>query len=220
MPDASLPEGRPRLSPALLLRKLGETLGAFHFRLWLVDLILAPIPLLVGKRFRAGMYRVAGFRIGADSKFLDRITVDALCNPYPNLWIGRRSQVGIGCHFSLNSSVTIGDNVILGHYVRIITDTHEIGPAARRCGERVPQPVSIEDGVWVASNVMILPGVTIGSGSVIASGAVVARDIPPNSLAAGVPARVLRRLPEDAGPWTRNLVISEFEEDPVGVRRA
>lgn len=220
MPDTLFPDERPRLTPGLLLRKVGETFGAFHFKLWLADLLLAPLPLLIGKRFRANVYRLAGFQVGADSKFLDRVVIDALCNPYPNLRIGRRSQVGIGCHFSLNSSVTIGNNVILGHYARIITDTHAIGPAGRRCGERLPQPVMIEDGVWVASNVMILPGVTVGAGSVIASGAVVARDIPPNSLAAGVPAKVLRRLPEDVGPWTRNLVISEFEEGPISARRA
>ena len=86
-----------------------------------------------------------------------------------NLSIGRRSQVGIGCHFSLNAPVTIGDNVVFGHYVRIITDTHEIGPGRRRCGERVPLPVTIGDGVWIASDVTILPGVIVGAGSVVAA---------------------------------------------------
>ena len=167
--------------------------------------------MLVGKRFRAMVYRLAGFRIGRDSKFLDRATFDTLGNPYSNLSIGRRSQVGIGCHFSLNAPVTIGDNVIFGHYVRIITDTHVIGPGHRRCGERVPLPVSIEDGVWVASDVTILPGVTIGAGSVVASGSVVTRDVPPNSLVGGVPAAVLRELPEGAASWAREAALREAE---------
>lgn len=187
---------RPRLGLRLLGRKVAEALRAFHLKLWLVDLLLGPLPILVGKRFRAGLYRLVGFRIGSDSKFLDRATFDALCNPYPNLRIGQRSQVGIGCHFSLNAPVTVGDDVVFGHYVRIITDTHELGPSIRRCGERIPLPVVVEDGVWLASNVVLLPGVTIGRGSVVASGAVVSRDVPPNCIVGGVPARVLRTLPE------------------------
>jgi maltose O-acetyltransferase len=59
----------------------------------------------------------------------------------------------------------------------------------------VARPVSIEDGAWIAARVTILPGVTIGRGTVVAAGAVVTRDVPPNTLAAGVPARVKRELP-------------------------
>jgi maltose O-acetyltransferase len=201
----------PRLGLGLLRRKVGEALRAFHFKLWLVNLLLAPLPILVGKRLRAMLYRLAGFRIGADSKFLDRATFDALCNPYPNLSIGRRSQVGIGCHLSLNAPVTIGDDVIFGHYVRIITDTHLVGPSRRRCGERLPLPVAIEDGVWLASNTTVLPGVTIGRGSIVSCGAVVTRSVPPNSVVAGVPARVVRQLPLESptdGPSALDLTAA------------
>jgi len=204
-------EGALRLSPGLLRRKTAETLVAFHFKLWLANLLLAPLPVLVGKRFRAMAYRLAGLRIGRDSKFLDRAVFDTLGNPYANLSIGRRSQIGIGCHFSLNAPVTIGDNVIFGHYVRVITDTHVIGPGHRRCGERIPMPVSIGDGVWVASDVTILPGVTIGAGSVVASGSVVTRSVPPNSLVGGVPAEVLRELPEEASEWVHGAALKEAE---------
>ncbi|MGD0765945.1 MAG: acyltransferase [Dehalococcoidia bacterium] len=207
--DAPGAEERLRLTPDLLRRKSAEALGAFHFKLWLANLLLAPLPVLVGKHFRADIYRLAGFRIGAGSRFFDRATFDALCNPYPNLRIGRRSQVGIGCHFSLNAPVTIGDNVVFGHYVRIITDTHAIGPTHRRCAERIPLSVTIEDGVWIASAVTILPGVTIGAGSVVASGAVVARSVPPNSLVGGVPAQVLRELPAGAAVRRRELLLAE-----------
>ena len=200
-------EETARLSPELVRRKTAETLGAFHFKLWLANLVLAPLPVLVGKRFRAMVYRLAGFRIGRDSKFLDRATFDTLGDPYANLTIGRRSQVGIGCHFSLNAPVTIGDNVIFGHYVRIITDTHVIGPGRRRCGERIPLPVTIEDGVWVASDVTVLPGVVIGAGSVIASGSVVTRSVPPNSLVRGVPAEVLRELRDEDGATAREEAL-------------
>jgi maltose O-acetyltransferase len=192
------PDEAIRITPALLRRKTAEALGAFHFKLWLANILLAPLPLLIGKHLRAAVYSLAGLRIGGNSKFLGNATFDALGDPYANFRMGRRSQVGIGCHFSLNAPVDIGDNVVFGHYVRIITDTHELGPAMRRCGERQPLPVRIEDGVWIASNVTVLPGVTIGSGSVVASGAVVTRSVPANSLVGGVPATVLRELTEAA----------------------
>jgi maltose O-acetyltransferase len=199
------------LTPALLRRKTRETLVAFHFKLWLANLFVAPLPLLVGKRLRAEAYRLAGFKIGKGSKFLGRPVFDALENPYPNLAIGRRSQIGIGCHLSLNAPVTIGDDVVFGHYVRIITDTHDIGPGQRRCGERIPLPVAIGDGVWIASDVTILPGVTVGPGCVIAAGSLVSRSLPANSLAAGVPARVVRELPRER-PRQRS-----YNEIEVGV---
>lgn len=189
---------RPPLTPALLRRKVMEELRAFHFKLWLVNLLLRLLPMNAGRRLRALLYRLAGFRIGADCKFLDRAIFDTHENPYPRLILGRRVQIGIGCHFSLNSTVTLGDDVVFGHYVRILTDTHLLGPEARRCGERVAFPVTVEDGVWVASNVTILPGVTIGRGSVVAAGAVVREDVHPNALVAGVPARVVRNLLDQA----------------------
>jgi len=185
---------RPPLTPALLRRKVMEELRSFHLKLWVVNLLLRLLPINVGAHLRALFYRLAGFRIGADCKFLDRATFDTGENPYPRLILSRRVQIGIGCHFSLNGTVTLGDNVVLGHYVRILTDTHLLGPEARRCGERVALPVTVEDGVWIASNVTILPGVTIGRGSVVAAGAVVRDDVRPNSLVAGVPARVVRAL--------------------------
>ena len=81
--------------------------------------------------------------------------------------------------------------------VIIITDDHEIGPPWHRCGDRVARPVVIEDGVWIGARVTLLPGVTIGRGSVVAAGAVVNKDVPPNTLVGGVPARILRTLPGD-----------------------
>jgi acetyltransferase-like isoleucine patch superfamily enzyme len=58
----------------------------------------------------------------------------------------------------------------------------------------VRAPITIEDGVWIASRVTLLPGVTVGTGAVVAAGAVVRRDVPPHTLVGGVPSRVLRDL--------------------------
>jgi maltose O-acetyltransferase len=78
--------------------------------------------------------------------------------------------------------------------VEFITGSHEIGGASRRAGTKVAKRILIGDGCWIGAGTRILGGVRIGEGVVVAAGAVVTRDIPPNTLAAGVPARAKRNL--------------------------
>lgn len=107
--------------------------------------------------------------------------------------IGRRCFVNRDSY--IRSFVTIGDDVLIGPFVHLNTDSHRIGPPEKRGGTVYREPIVIEDGVWIGGDVTIIGGVTIGRGSVIASGAVVVSDIPPDSLAGGVPARVIKQLP-------------------------
>jgi acetyltransferase-like isoleucine patch superfamily enzyme len=69
-----------------------------------------------------------------------------------------------------------------------------MGSRERRYAGLEALPVTIGAGVWVGARAMIMPGVTIGDGAVIAAGAVVTKDVPPNTLVAGVPARIVREL--------------------------
>ena len=93
----------------------------------------------------------------------------------------------------------IGDRVAIATNVTIVVDSNanqsRLGdlPYVREHLTKTA-PVVIEDDVWLGTNVVILPGVTIGRGAIIGAGAVVAQDVPPFSVAAGVPARVIRRL--------------------------
>ena len=87
---------------------------------------------------------------------------------------------------------------MVGPHVRIYTAQHEMGGHERRFGPGFePQPVVIEDGAWIATGVVILPGVTIGRGSVVSAGSVVSRDVSPDTLVSGAPAKVVRELPKD-----------------------
>ena len=110
--------------------------------------------------------------------------------------------------------VTIGDNVMFGANVTIATPVHPL-LADERAIQQYPdgyydleyaKPITIEDGVWLASGVIVNGGVTIGKNSVIASGSVVTRDIPEGVIAAGVPCRVIRKLtPQDSVKFKKEL---------------
>lgn len=111
----------------------------------------------------------------------------------PDLEIGDNSGVGVNC--KLSGPISIGKNVMMGPECIIYTTGHNHDrtdiPMIEQ-GMSEPKPVRIGDDVWIGSRVVILPGVSIGDGSVIGTCAVVTKDIPPYSVAGGVPAKVLK----------------------------
>jgi maltose O-acetyltransferase len=113
---------------------------------------------------------------------------------------GRRVRIGEGTFINYDvfidnaAAVHIGSRVSFGQGVRVVTGTHEIGTDDRRAGAYTSAPVRVEDGAWVGAYATLLPGVTVGSGAMVAAGALVTKDVPPDTLVAGVPAVVLRRL--------------------------
>ncbi|MFM7319960.1 MAG: acyltransferase [Armatimonadota bacterium] len=148
------------------------------------------LPYLSAPVFRTRLLRRAGISIGPATVFLGPVRI----------WGGAPLTVGAECTINgpvainCDAAVTIGDRVHIGNDVAIITVGHDIGPHAHRCGTVTSSPVTIENGCWIAAGAMLLPGVTVGAGSVVAAGAVVAKDVPPDSLVGGVPAKVLRTL--------------------------
>lgn len=121
----------------------------------------------------------------------------------PGLTLGDRSGIGIRCE--IYGQVTIGRDVMMGPEVVIYTCGHRFDrtdiPMMDQ-GSTGMNPVTIGNDVWIGRRAIILPGVTISDGCVIGAGAVVTKDIPPYSIAAGVPATVRksrRRLSEDSG---------------------
>lgn len=107
---------------------------------------------------------------------------------------------GIGINARINGTCSIGRHVMMGTDVVIITRNHAFDrtdiPMMEQ-GFEQERPVVIGDDVWIGDRVIILPGVTVGNGSILAAGAVVTRDVPPYSIVAGVPAKVIRnRLDE------------------------
>jgi serine acetyltransferase len=155
------------------------------------------LPQQAFNRTRTALVRAAGVRIGAHSLILGPIRITGLGDPCPLLTIGEHTMITGPLHVDLGAPVTIGDWVRLGHDVTLLTINHEIGTAWLRSGTSFGGKIEIGRGAWIASRVTVLPGVTIGQSSVVAAGSVVVRDVPENTLVAGVPARVVRRLTAD-----------------------
>lgn len=109
-----------------------------------------------------------------------------------NISIGKRVFINSGCKFQDQGGITIGDDVLVGHNCVIATINHAMDPDRR--ADMTVAPVTIGDKVWIGANVTILQGVTIGEGAIIAAGAVVNRDVPPRTIAGGLPARILKHL--------------------------
>lgn len=138
------------------------------------------------------------FHIRGEAVFGDRFT--ALGDPLAvRISVEDGARLTVGDHVAVNCGVTIdvwhdvciGNMVMIAPNVSVIDDNrHELEPGAPLSNG----PIVIEDNVWIAANVTILSGVTIGSGSVIAGHSVVTQDVPPNSLAGGTPARVIKSL--------------------------
>jgi FkbH-like protein len=115
----------------------------------------------------------------------------SLCTgPGATLAIGHRAVINFGVGLEAHASVTIGDGVSIGPYC-VIDDS-----AASTVTP--PQPITIGDGCWLASRVVVMPGSTIGHGSVVTAGSVVDGDVPPRVVFGGVPARLIRHLDADA----------------------
>ena len=131
---------------------------------------------------------------------------------------GCHTRIGAHCFMNFNftvqddAMVTIGDHNSFGPNVTIVTPLHPMLAQERRglvCSDNVERflcyakPVTIGNDCWFGANVVVCPGVTIGDNCVIGAGSVVTRDIPANSFAAGVPARVIRTITEQES--VRNL---------------
>ena len=109
-----------------------------------------------------------------------------------NIRVGRNVFVNHACEFMDRGGITIGDDVLIGPKVNLVTVNHPLDPARRHstwCA-----PISIRRGAWLGAAVSVMPGVTIGENAVVAANAVVSRDVPDNTVVGGIPARVIKNV--------------------------
>nr|WP_280524085.1 sugar O-acetyltransferase [Helicobacter aurati] len=111
-----------------------------------------------------------------------------------NIKVGKNFFMNQACTFMDRGGITIGDDVFIAPKVCLTTINHDFNPYNRQA--TFCKPIVIGDRVWIGINVTICPGVTIGENSVIAAGAVVTKDVPPNVIVGGNPARVIKSIEE------------------------
>lgn len=150
---------------------------------------------------------------GRGSKIYSSVRMDT--PPYRRFSLGRQSVIEsyccinnavgdviigdytrIGIHNTIIGPVTIGNHVNLAQSITVTALNHNFDDANKRIDEQgvsTSQTV-IDDDVWIGANAVILSGVTIGTHSVVAAGAVVTKDVPPHSLVAGVPAKIIKKI--------------------------
>lgn len=138
------------------------------------------------------------FRAGGDVEFGDGVSlvgtlvpIEIVSHEGSHISIGEHTFINYGASITAYREVRIGRHCLLGHHLRII-DRNEYGIEQREIAPPAA-PVLIEDHVWIGAHVIILPGVRIGRNSAIGAGSVVTKDVPPNCLVVGNPARVLRQ---------------------------
>jgi len=170
----------------------GWTLG-WELRRW-GKVIISRVPGGFGSMLRRVFYGFAS--CGKDCLLLENVWVE-----YPEgLTIGEHVNIARGVIINAAGGVTIADWVLLGPDVIIYSQDHVFDgievPISMAHDKRAP--IHIGEAAWIASRAIITAGVSIGAGAVVAAGAVVTRDVPPYTLVAGVPARVIREriMPE------------------------
>jgi len=142
-----------------------------------------------------------------DQKRVHELMCDILGKPLPEsttllppLYIDYGKPVTIGedcfiqqcCTFFGRGGITIGNGVFIGPKVNLITINHDVNPANRSA--TYGRPIVIEDKVWIGINSTILPGVRIGHGAIIGAQSVVTHDVPPMTIVAGNPARIIKKI--------------------------
>jgi acetyltransferase-like isoleucine patch superfamily enzyme len=177
--------------------RIGRRFGAFGRG----SIICFPANTIMNERY---------IRIGEHTMIGPGITLSAgmvpgqRCITDPVVSIGSRCLVGKGSGIVAHLHVAIGDDVWTGHHVYITDQNHgyeDVGLPISR--QSMPErPVSIGDGSWLGHGTIVLPGATIGRHVVVGANSVVTGDLPDFSVAAGTPARVLRRYDPERG-WYR-----------------
>lgn len=151
-----------------------------------------------GIAYSARLYHPRTTRVDPSALINHRVTIHS---PEQRVTIGAYSQINFNTVILGGSGVTIGDRVMIGPNCTLAASNHDYlqtHTPVRFAGALSDGPIVIEDDVWLGASVVVTDGVRIGQGAVIGAGAVVTRDIPAMTVAAGVPAKVIKyRNPQD-----------------------
>jgi acetyltransferase-like isoleucine patch superfamily enzyme len=194
-------QSNPRIKDLLL-----SSLTRGHRPRWWVRLFVNPFVhkkgkgVIIRRRTRLDVVPFRKFVVGDGAIIEDFSTIN---NGMGDVIIGSRSIIGIGN--VVIGPVEIGNNVIFAQHVGILAMNHGYADIQTPIRDQkcTADLIRIEDNCWIGTNAVVISGVTIGRHSVIAAGSVVTKDIPPYSVAAGNPARIIRQYNHKTGEWER-----------------
>jgi len=166
----------------------------YEFECWITFLFHSLLSLMgrgdgAGK-IRGFLLRLYGFKFGKKVCIRNNVR---LGSPNDGISIGEGTGIGDNVYFDCTGEITLGKYCDIGFNNVFITSSHEIQSNDRTLRPvTAPNPITIEDYVWIGANCTIIGPITIGKGSVIGAGSVVNKDVPPGVLSAGVPAKIIR----------------------------
>jgi acetyltransferase-like isoleucine patch superfamily enzyme len=146
-------------------------------------------------RYKQFVYKILGVKcVGPHCKFF--IGKPTVIGDYHNIWMHENAEIERGCTLIAKDKIVIGENSTLAYGVMVLTSADPNGPYNRlsKLYPPIHAPVIIGNNCWIGARSLILPGVTIGDCCVVAAGSVVIKDVPSNSLVAGVPAEIKKTL--------------------------
>lgn len=143
-------------------------------------------------RYKNWMWRQLGMKIAKTVK----ISNIKVCGNYSNIECKENAEINWGVFMLAKDKIIIGENTAIAYKVSLITSANPHYPYNALSKIYPPQtsPIIIGDNVWIGANATILPGVSIGDESVVAAGALVNKDVPPRTVVAGVPAKVIKKI--------------------------
>lgn len=202
----SLPAPRAIVRPVLWVFLAYRATYYFLVRVLVCEPLFKAYCTSYGRGLRTGVYihwiqGKGNIEVGDDVTFDGKTSISfaaRYCNR-PTLEVGDRSLISHGCSLTIGRRITIGRYCMLAGGVWMADSSgHPTDPTDRLAGLPAPdnrvRPIVVGDNVWIGTRAMILPGTTIGEGCVVAAGAVVRGELPPYSVVAGNPARVVATL--------------------------
>ncbi|KIW78770.1 hypothetical protein Z517_08609 [Fonsecaea pedrosoi CBS 271.37] len=132
-----------------------------------------------------------------------------------NIFLGQGAQLNFNSTFIDTCPIRIGARTLVGPNCSFYAGTHPLDPAVRNGtnGPELGKEINIGEDCWLGGNVIVLPGVTIGRGSTIGAGSVVTKDIPAFHVAAGNPARILRKIQTSMDPSQDNSTVAKKDSE-------
>jgi acetyltransferase-like isoleucine patch superfamily enzyme len=194
-------------APKIIFRPLYELLIIFRYLIPLMMQKLFYVPIFKARCKNCGKYLsilngipwIEGnliINIGNEVTLDKTVFVSGKTYEDPKITIGDGTFIGYETEISVSKSVTIGKNCMIARNCFIADNNgHHINPQKRLSKEPLPaseiKPVTIKDNVWIGTGAVVLRGVKIGKGSIVSANSLVTKSVPPNSIAMGVPARVI-----------------------------